>query len=107
VLDGRSLPGIPRNTLRLALRGTRRGGAWGELETLYTSGYLVNDTLSVTTSPWWATNLRVGWRGAFVAVQNLFNRKYVGSVVINAAGGRYYEPAPGRNAYLGLSYLYR
>jgi iron complex outermembrane recepter protein len=114
VLDGRSLPGIPRNTLRLALRGARKG-AWGELETLYTSGYLVNDTLSLTTSPWWATNLRFGWeRGGgsgervvriapFVAVQNLFNRKYVGSVVINAAGGRYYEPAPGRNVYLGLT----
>ncbi len=118
-LDGRSLPGIPRNTLRL---GLRRAGkrAWGEVETLYASGYLVDDTLSRETSPWWATNVRVGWEGGggsgersariapFVAVQNLFNRKYVGSVVINAAGGRYYEPAPGRNLLVGLSaYLYR
>jgi len=28
---------------------------------------------------------------------------YVGSVVINAAAGRYYEPAPGRSVYIGLS----
>jgi len=45
----------------------------------------------------------------FVAVQNLFNRTYVGSVVVNAVAGRYYEPAPGRNVYVGISlgYLYR
>ena len=109
VLDGRELPGIPRNALRLALRAQRR--VWGEVETLYTSGALVDDTLSRRTSPWWVTNLRLGWDGAiggsrvapFAALQNLFNRAYVGSVVINAAGGRYYEPAPGRNVYLGVT----
>lgn len=116
VLDGRTLPGIPRNALRLALRAQRR--AWGEVETLYASGSLVDDTLSRRTSPWWVTNLRLGWGGRgrgegegggatqvapFLALQNLFNRKYVGSVVINAAGGRYYEPAPGRNLLVGLT----
>ena len=39
----------------------------------------------------------------FVALNNVFDRRYVSSVVINAAGGRYYEPAPGRNAYVGVS----
>ena len=49
----------------------------------------------------------------FVGVNNLFNKHYVGSVVINAARirvgpgqfipGRYYEPAPGRNLYVGFS----
>jgi iron complex outermembrane recepter protein len=114
VLDGRALPGIPRNALRLSLRGQRR--VWGEVETLYASGTLVDDTLSRRTSPWWVTNVRLGWEGAigggggggrrvapFAAVQNLFNRKYVGSVVINAGGGRYYEPAPGLNVLLGLT----
>ena len=35
----------------------------------------------------------------FVAANNLFDRRYVSSVVINATRGRYYEPAPGRNVY--------
>jgi iron complex outermembrane receptor protein len=39
----------------------------------------------------------------FLGVQNALDREYVGSVVINAAGGRYYEPAPGRNAYVGVA----
>jgi iron complex outermembrane receptor protein len=113
VLDGRRLPGIPEQALRFALRARpaalRR--AWGEVETQYASPYAVDDTLSRQTSPWWVTNLRMGWEGAhvapFVAVQNLFNRKYVASVVVNAAAGRYYEPAPGRNLYVGCTYLYR
>ena len=71
----------------------------------------MDDTLSRETSPWWVTNLRLGWEGVigttrvapFVAAQNLFNRKYVGSVVVNAAAGRYYEPAPGRNLLVGVA----
>jgi len=113
VLDGRRLPGIPQQALRLALRArpaSFRGG-WGEIETQYASRYAVDDTLSRQTSPWWVTNLRMGWESGhvapFVAVQNLFNRKYVASVVVNAAAGRYYEPAPGRNLYVGCRYLYR
>ena len=110
VLDGRRLPGIPRQTLRLALRARPASlrGAWAEVETLHASPYAVDDTLSRQTSAWWVTNLRMGWESGrvapFVAVQNLFNRKYVASVVVNAAAGRYYEPAPGRNVYLGVTY---
>jgi iron complex outermembrane receptor protein len=39
----------------------------------------------------------------FIGINNLFNHQYVSSVVINAARGRFYEPAPGRNVYLGIS----
>jgi len=39
----------------------------------------------------------------FIGVNNAFNHLYVSSVVINAARDRYYEPAPRRNFYLGLS----
>ena len=112
VLDGRRLPGIPQQALRLALRAHSAAfrGVWGEIETQYTSRYAVDDTLSRQTSPWWVTNLRAGWEGRrvapFVAFQNVFNRKYVASVVVNAAAGRYYEPAPGRNLYVGVSATY-
>ena len=112
VLDGRRLPGIPQQALRLALRARPAAlrGVWGEIETQYMSRYAVDDTLSRQTSPWWVTNLRVGREGGrvapFVAFQNVFNRKYVASVVVNAAAGRYYEPAPGRNMYVGLTATY-
>ncbi len=113
VLDGRALPGIPKHWLNLFARlqpATFRG-AWGEVQQTYSSGYLVSDTGSTTTAPWWATNVRVGWEGKasgmrlapFLGVNNAFNHRYIGSVVINAARGRFYEPAPSRNIYVGLS----
>ena len=35
-------------------------------------------------------------------VDNLLDEDYVASVVVNAFGGRYYEPGPGRSVYVGL-----
>ena len=112
-LDGRALPGIPQHWLNLMLRvqPIRLRGAWAEVQQTYSSGYYVNDTLSTRAAPWWATNVRAGWDGKaagmrlapFIGINNAFNHLYVSSVVINAARGRYYEPAPGRNVYVGLS----
>ncbi len=112
-LRDRAIPGIPKQWLHVVVqaRPAWAGGAWAELEETHSSSYLVDDTLSTRTSPWWTTNVRLGWDGTvesvrlrpFVGFNNLFNRSYVGSVVINAARGRYYEPAPGRNMYLGFS----
>ncbi len=39
----------------------------------------------------------------FGRVDNLFDREYVGSVIVNESNGRYYEPAPGRNYGIGLN----
>lgn len=117
-LDGRELPGVPKHWLHVTLRAAPAAwrGAWAEVEETYSSGYLVSDIVSLAapfarTAPWWGTIVRVGWDGAigrarvapFVGVNNLLDRSYVSSVVINAARDRYYEPAPGRNVYVGFS----
>jgi len=112
-LAGRELPGIPKHWLNLLLRGRPpfARGAWAEVAETHSSGYFMDDALSARTSPWWTTSVRLGWDGSigevrfrpFVGFNNVFNRHYVGSVVINAARGRYFEPAPGRNMYLGFS----
>ena len=39
----------------------------------------------------------------FIALNNLFDRKYFGSLTVNAAAARFYEPAPGFNVTLGAS----
>lgn len=117
-LDGREMPGVPRHWLHLTAHARPRSarGAWVEIEQTYSSDYLVGDTVNTSAAtsrvaPWWSTALRLGWDGEvgptrvapFLGVNNLFNHSYVSSVVINAARGRYFEPAPGRNLYLGLS----
>jgi iron complex outermembrane recepter protein len=113
VLDGRALTGIPRHWFHtiVRLQPALFRGAWVEVQQSYSSGYLVSDVLQTRTSSWWATNVRAGWEGTvsrvrlapFLGINNAFNRLYVSSVVINAARDRFYEPAPGRNVYVGLS----
>src|SRR6059036_3313278 len=117
VLDGQALPGIPQHWLHflLQLRPLALRGGWVDVEETHSSGFTVDDTASTSnaprTGPWWTTNLRAGWDGTvgsvrlrpFVGFNNVWNRAYVGSVVINAANRRYYEPAPGRNVYVGFS----
>jgi outer membrane receptor protein involved in Fe transport len=47
------------------------------------------------------------WVSPTLSVQNLFDKKYVGSVAINAAGtpatARFYEPGAGRMVVVGLT----
>ncbi|MEO5629111.1 MAG: TonB-dependent receptor, partial [Thermomonas sp.] len=42
------------------------------------------------------------WR-MFARINNLTDRDVVGSVIVNATGGRYFEPAPGRHWIAGLT----
>ena len=45
-----------------------------------------------------------GWTlRAFVRVNNVTDRDYVGSVIVGDTNGRFFEPAPGRNVFAGAS----
>ena len=39
----------------------------------------------------------------FVGIDNLFGERYNSSTITNAFGGRYYEPSPGREVYVGMT----
>ena len=39
----------------------------------------------------------------FVGIDNLFDKRYNSSGIINAFGGRYFEPSPGREVYVGFT----
>ena len=44
-----------------------------------------------------------GWRlGESLRIDNLLDRRYVGSVIVNESNSRYFEPEPGRAAWLLL-----
>ena len=69
-----------------------------------------DDANTVPVAGWHTVGLRAGWAGRagswrvvpFAAVQNLLDARYTGSVSVNARFGRFFEPAPGRNAYVGV-----
>lgn len=106
------LAGVPDHWFRtlLGVRPWGDRGGWTEIETVHASSQVVSDTASTRAGGWWRSDVRIGWGGSvgrvrldpFFAVENLFNHRYVASVTINAVGGRYYEPAPGRSFYLGV-----
>ena len=109
-LDGNTIPGIPKHRAHLSLRYTSPQGVWAALDYNYSSSLTTNDANSAFADSWMTTNVRVGWDvrvgrttlRPFVSVLNVFDESYVGSVVVNAFGGRFFEPAPGRNAVIGL-----
>jgi iron complex outermembrane receptor protein len=39
----------------------------------------------------------------YVRVNNLTDANYIGSVIVGDTNGRYFEPAPGRNWFAGVS----
>jgi iron complex outermembrane receptor protein len=111
VLDGRRVPGVPERRVQAVIEIRPVRGPWLELDLVWTGSVLVDDTLATRAPGWSQVNLRAGidaraggWTvRPFIGVQNALDREYIGSVVINAAGGRYYEPAPGRNAFVGAA----
>jgi iron complex outermembrane recepter protein len=115
VPTGNRLPGVPAASLygELAWKGT--SGLNAAVEAIANGKVYVEDGNTETPAPGYAiANLRLGaeqnagaWRlKQFVRLNNLFDRAYVGSVIVGDAGKRFYEPAPGRNWLLGVSAQY-
>jgi len=110
-LDGNRLAGVPRHFLRAMLE-IHPGPFRAELEQLTAGSVYGDDRNTMLVEGWGAgvTTVRVSgeWLWGvnvlrpFAAIQNIFDRKYVGSVNLNGAGARILEPAPGRSAYLGF-----
>jgi iron complex outermembrane receptor protein len=83
----------------------------GFSETLETEGrarIYADDRNTAAAAGYWVVNWRGGftqetrhWRfSEFARLDNLTNRAYVGSVIVNETNSRYFEPAPGRTAYV-------
>ena len=43
----------------------------------------------------------------FFRIDNLANKRYAGSVIVNETNGRFFEPAPGRAWTFGVSGVFR
>jgi iron complex outermembrane receptor protein len=110
-LDGNRLAGVPRHFFRASAAATF-GPLTVEADQT-TAGEMFGDDRNTQRVAGWGagvTSLRASaefvWGQArfepFAAINNLFDRRYVGSVNINGAFGRVLEPAPGRNGYLGM-----
>jgi iron complex outermembrane receptor protein len=119
VVAGSRLPGVANASLYGELGWKDEDGRIGAaLESFVSANAYPDDANQAQPAPGYAVfNARVqtsqeleGWRlKQFIRLNNLFGRKYVGSLIVGDSNQRYYEAAPGRNWIAGVSaqYLFR
>jgi iron complex outermembrane receptor protein len=114
IYDGNRIPGIPEHLFNIALDWTHATGLYAGWDLLYAGRFYADNANSVATGDYLVSNLRAGFRWEsgrwscepFAGVNNLFDEDYMSNIRLNAAFGRYYEPAPGRNVYGGVRLSY-
>jgi iron complex outermembrane receptor protein len=110
VAAGNRLPGVPLHTL-YAEAAYQPGTPWSvALEARVESRTYANDLNTAAASGHAVLNLRTGygfnWQGhkmfLFGRIDNIADRRYIGSLIVNDSNGRFYEPAAGRQVFVGL-----
>jgi iron complex outermembrane receptor protein len=109
---GNDEPGVPNQWLTLGLTHTPSIGLRSEINFRWVDAYFVDDANTASNPSYRTVDLRFsldrtehGWPlRVFLGIDNLFDERYNGSVVPNAFGARYYEPAPGIEVYGGVSW---
>ena len=108
---GNAIPGIPEHQFQFGAT-TRIRRVYVVAEMLAKSKVWVNDANAAAAPGFAVFNIRTGGTSGrimpVVAVQNVFDTRYVSSVAVNAAGAnvnvtKFYESAPRRTFYVGLS----
>lgn len=109
---GNRIPGIPQHTFQ-ATAALRTPLGTVVTETSLADRMFVNDANSESSPGYAIVNARLltraamGLSGAEITfgAQNVFDTRYISSVSVNAAGGKFYEPGSRRALYIGVSLL--
>lgn len=110
--SGKKLPGVAKNTVVSGVDVISKPGVYLNITYNYSDPMFLNDANSETASSYNLLGTRVGWKKdlakkkkleLFAGIENAFDVTYSLGNDFNAAGGRYYNSAPGRNFYGGLS----
>jgi iron complex outermembrane receptor protein len=111
IQKGTYIPGIAKNQAFVALAWQPEQGFQAGLDVRYMDKIYVDDINSDTAPSYTVVAANIGylwvnqdWKiNSYARVDNLFDRNYVGSVIVNDSNGRYFEPADGRNFSVGIS----
>jgi iron complex outermembrane receptor protein len=113
--SNKALTGVPENNL-LLLADMEIRQKWLLQNTVqYTDRIPLNDANTEFSDAFWIMNIKLTYRWTksktgvdfFAGVDNLTNRHYSLGDDINAAGGRYYNLAPGRMWYGGAKFRWK
>jgi len=118
VLSGNRIPGVPNQGLFAELLWVKPNKSMETaIEGRVNGSMAVNDRNSDYMAPGYAVmNIRGvvrqefagGWSfSQFFRINNVLDRSYVGSVIVNQSSSQYYEPAPTRNWMIGAKANYQ
>ncbi|GAC1390178.1 MAG: TonB-dependent receptor [Variovorax sp.] len=115
VAAGNLIPGIAKQSV-FASFGYAPPEGWRAGAELRVLGRIqANDANTASAAGYAVAALHTGyvrrWQrwefNAFARIDNLFDRRVIGSVIVNEGNARYFEPAPGRTWTAGLGAAYR
>ena len=115
-LSGKDLPGVPRHSLFAELSWQPPGSGFiTALEAQSLSERFATDENDARAAGYAVFNWRAGYShqvgdwtvDPFVRIDNLGDKEYIGSLIINGPGGRFYEPAPDRQWLVGVGLEYQ
>ena len=113
---GNYMPGVPRRTFYGEARWAPAGQSFSTaFEVRYGDRVYASDANTEWAAPYSVVNWRIvfeqrasDWRvSEFLRIENLFDKNYVGSVIIGDTNQRFFEPAPRRNAIVGINAVSR
>ncbi|MDZ7361382.1 MAG: TonB-dependent receptor [candidate division KSB1 bacterium] len=118
-LAGKKVPGVPAHRFFASLLYEHQTGAFAEVDLQYVDRYFTSDfngpppsgnkpLRDFMNAAYRTVDVRAGFQPRFknfradffVGVNNLFDERYNGSIVPNAAADRFFEPAAGRTWYV-------
>jgi iron complex outermembrane receptor protein len=107
---GNRLPGAPQNSLYADVQYQVTDALSTGLDMRTESRVFVNDVNADAAAGYALVSARAGY--AFKAgntnlflygrIDNVLDKQYAGSVIVNDGNGRFFEPAPGRRLFVGL-----
>lgn len=109
--SGKKLPSVPKHNLVLGADLALKPGIYFNITYTYTDPIPLNDANTdrsaaihlLNTRAGWKKNWKKGWSSdLFLNAENLTDTRYSLGFDLNAAGGRYYNTAPGRNFSIGI-----
>ncbi|MAT54346.1 MAG: hypothetical protein CMN32_07665 [Saprospirales bacterium] len=112
--SGNRQPGVPMHLLWSSLFYENENGLTGQFQMQYTGSLFADDANTTKINPYLVVNTRIGYRFDLSktsihivgGVNNILDSHYFSNVRINSFGGRYYEPAPGRNWFVRIKFSF-
>ena len=110
-LNDNYLPGIPKNIFNSNISYKTENGLIFLTEFIYNDKIYSSNNNDVFEKPYWLSNFKISKKinnknlfwDIYFGLNNIFNTYYSDNIRLNAFGGRFFEPAPLRNFYLGLN----